>query len=50
VEGTARLVAQEHLIAAAAGRRVVLHAMHSVVDWLAFAVWEDGRLLRSLSP
>lgn len=26
-----------------------LHAMHSVVDWLAFAVWEDGRLLRSLS-
>jgi hypothetical protein len=28
---------------------VVLHAMHSVVDWLAFAVWKDGRLLRSLS-
>jgi hypothetical protein len=23
--------------------------MHSVVDWLAFAVWEDGRLIRSLS-
>ncbi len=23
--------------------------MHSVVDWLAFAVWEDGRLVRSLS-
>lgn len=39
----------EHLIAASAGRRLVLHAMHSVVDWLAFAVWEDGRLLRSLS-
>jgi hypothetical protein len=26
-----------------------LHAMHSVVDWLAFAVWRDGNLLRSLS-
>jgi hypothetical protein len=23
--------------------------MHSVVDWLAFAVWEDGVLVRSLS-
>ncbi|MGO4462392.1 hypothetical protein AB4039_34655 [Streptomyces sp. M-16] len=39
----------EHLIAASAGRRMVLHAMHSVVDGLAFAVWEDGRLVRSLS-
>ncbi|MEU0492456.1 hypothetical protein ABZ249_24770 [Nocardiopsis sp. NPDC006139] len=38
-----------HLVAASAGRRLVLHAMHSVVDWLAFAVWEDGRLLRSFS-
>jgi hypothetical protein len=38
----------EHLVAASAGRRLVLHAMHSVVDWLAFAVWEDGRLVRSL--
>ncbi|WP_329121316.1 DUF6928 family protein [Streptomyces sp. NBC_01465] len=38
-----------HLIAASAGRRLVLHAMHSVVDWLAFAVWEDRRLVRSLS-
>ncbi|MFD4655933.1 DUF6928 family protein [Kitasatospora sp. NPDC058444] len=28
---------------------MVLHAMHSVVDWLAFGVWEDGRLVRSLS-
>ncbi|WP_046726960.1 DUF6928 family protein [Streptomyces humi] len=37
------------LVAASAGRRLVLHAMHSVVDWLAFAVWEDGRLVRSLS-
>ncbi|WP_326576853.1 hypothetical protein OIE69_29015 [Actinacidiphila glaucinigra] len=38
-----------HLVAASAGRRLVLHAMHSVVDWLAFAVWEDGHLVRSLS-
>ncbi len=39
----------EHIVAASAGRRLYLHAMHSVVDWLAFAVWEDGRLVRSLS-
>lgn len=39
----------EPLVAASAGRRLVLHAMHSVVDWLAFAVWDDGRLVRSLS-
>jgi hypothetical protein len=26
-----------------------LHAMHSVVDWFGFAVWEDGVLRRSLS-
>ncbi|TQJ25489.1 hypothetical protein FBZ33_5842 [Micromonospora sp. A202] len=23
--------------------------MHSVVDWLSFAVWENGVLIRSLS-
>jgi hypothetical protein len=33
----------------AAGRVVYLHAMHSVVDWLAFAVWRHGKLQRSLS-
>jgi hypothetical protein len=36
-----------------AGRTVYLHAMHSVVDWFAFAVWESGGRLRralSLSP
>jgi hypothetical protein len=33
-----------------AGRTIYLHAMHSVVDWFAFAVWEsDGRLRRALS-
>jgi len=26
-----------------------LHAMHSVVDWFAYAVWKDGQLIRSLS-
>lgn len=26
-----------------------LHAMHSVVDWCAFAVWQRGTLVRSLS-
>jgi hypothetical protein len=31
------------------GPRVYLHAMHSVVDWFAFAVWTDGALERSLS-
>lgn len=25
------------------------HAMHSVVDWAAFAVWREGKLVRSLS-
>jgi hypothetical protein len=33
-----------------AGRTIYLHAMHSVVDWFAFAVWEsDGQLRRALS-
>ncbi|MCM4083524.1 DUF6928 family protein [Paractinoplanes hotanensis] len=39
----------EHLLRAGAGRRIVMHGMHSVVDWLCFAVWEDGKLVRSLS-
>lgn len=26
-----------------------LHAMHSTVDWLAFAIWKQGRLVRALS-
>ncbi len=28
---------------------VYLHAMHSGVDWFAFTLWNDGKLLRSLS-
>jgi hypothetical protein len=39
----------EHLLKIANGRRIIMHGMHSVVDWLCFAVWEDGRLVRSLS-
>lgn len=36
-------------IAAGADGTAYLHAMHSVVDWLAFAKWINGRLVRSLS-
>ncbi|MFI9270226.1 DUF6928 family protein [Kitasatospora sp. NPDC052896] len=39
----------QHLIDASAGCRLVVHWMHSVVDFLAFAVWEDEQLVRSLS-
>lgn len=28
---------------------VTLHAMHSVVDWFAYAMWTNGKLVRSLS-
>jgi len=28
---------------------IYLHAMHSVVDWFAFAQWSGGELVRSLS-
>ena len=33
----------------AGGRTVYLHAMHSVSDWFAFALWRGGRLQRALS-
>jgi hypothetical protein len=39
----------EHLLRAGADRRIVLHGMHSGSDWLSFAVWENGELVRSLS-
>lgn len=39
----------KRLVAAGRGRRMILHAMYSVTDWTAFAVWEDGQLVRSLS-
>lgn len=37
-----------HHFIAAEGTTIV-HAMHSVVDWFAYAVWKDGVLERSLS-
>ena len=30
-------------------RTIYLHSQHSVVDWFAFAVWQDGKLVRALS-
>jgi len=36
-------------IEAHASKKVSLHAMHSVVDWFAFAQWRDGKLVRALS-
>jgi hypothetical protein len=30
-------------------KTITLHAMHSVVDWFAFAQWKNGQLVRSLS-
>lgn len=39
----------ERLLKLGAGRRIVVHGMHSVVDGLSFAVWDDGTLVRSLS-
>jgi hypothetical protein len=38
------------VIEAGAGRTTYLHAMHSVVDWFAFALWApNGHLRRALS-
>jgi Family of unknown function (DUF6928) len=36
-------------ISSGGGGTVYLHAMHSVVDWFAFAQWIGGTLVRSLS-
>jgi hypothetical protein len=36
-------------LAAKPNGTVYLHAMHSAVDWFAFAIWKDGKLQRSLS-
>lgn len=38
-----------HFLEHGSGRVVYLHAMHSMVDWLAFAIWKDQTLERSLS-
>lgn len=39
----------EAFVTAGGGGTVCLHAMHSVVDWFAYALWVKGTLLRSLS-
>jgi hypothetical protein len=36
-------------IAAGGSGTISLHAMHSVVDWFAYALWTNGTLTRSLS-
>lgn len=38
-----------HFLKEGSARTVHLHAMHSVVDWAAFAVWRNGKVIRSLS-
>lgn len=37
------------LVDATKGNTVHIHAMHSVVDWFAYAIWKNGELVRSLS-
>jgi len=39
----------ESFLAAGGSGMTYLHAMHSVVDWFAYAHWSDGKLVRSLS-
>lgn len=39
----------QRFIAAGGKGTVTLHAMHSVVDWFAYAIWANGKLVRSLS-
>jgi hypothetical protein len=39
----------QRFIAAGGNGTVTLHAMHSVVDWFAYAMWANGKLVRSLS-
>lgn len=39
----------EHFIRAGGLGETYLHAMHSVVDWFAFAHWSGGELRRALS-
>jgi hypothetical protein len=38
----------ERYLDAAAGRRIILHAMHSATDTFAYGIWENGSLVRSL--
>ena len=40
---------ESRFIDSSLGKDIYLHAMHSVVDWFAFAKWLNGNLVRSLS-
>jgi len=39
----------QHFLTPGNEQQVVLLAMHSVVDWFAYAYWQRGRLVRALS-
>jgi hypothetical protein len=39
----------ERFISYGSSGTIYLHAMHSAVDWFAFAKWNNGQLVRSLS-
>jgi len=39
----------QRFIAAGGNGMVTIHAMHSAVDWFAYAKWANGKLVRSLS-
>jgi hypothetical protein len=38
-----------HLVELGNDRTMILHVMHNAVDFLAYGLWEDGELVRSLS-
>jgi hypothetical protein len=38
-----------HLTDLSTGRRTIMHTMHSGIDYLGFAVWEEGDLIRALA-
>jgi hypothetical protein len=40
---------RSNFLDATTGKTVYLHAMHSAVDWFAYAIWVNGKLERSLS-
>jgi len=39
----------QRFITSGSNGTITLHAMHSVVDWFAYATWAKGKLVRSLS-
>ena len=40
---------EQSLIRLVPATTVLHHSMHSVVDWFAYSLWQDGRLVRALS-